>query len=209
VSAETHAKLRRAQDLLQHAIPGADVAAVFDQALDALLRHLEKTKFAAKVPRDRTTVRHTARLGQDVTSSDVQEPKANSPQATQSPGSDCPVPDEVVPEQVGGRRPQSARVGARSRRRKGSRYIPAAVRRAVWERDGGCCAFVGSNGQRCAERGRLEYHHRVPFAEGGKATIENLALACTAHNRYDAERFFGRDATLFTSHPLDTENGGP
>jgi hypothetical protein len=32
-----------------------------------------------------------------------------------------------------------------------SRHIPAAVRRAVWRRDGGCCAFVGTEG-RCGER---------------------------------------------------------
>ena len=33
-----------------------------------------------------------------------------------------------------------------------SRHIPAAVRRLVWTRDGGCCAFVGSHG-RCGETG--------------------------------------------------------
>src|SRR5258705_942519 len=33
-----------------------------------------------------------------------------------------------------------------------TRYIPAAIRRAVWERDNGQCTFVGSNGRRCATR---------------------------------------------------------
>jgi hypothetical protein len=40
----------------------------------------------------------------------------------------------------------------------GSRHIPAAVRRAVWARDGGQCAVVGAAG-RCTERGFLEFHH--------------------------------------------------
>jgi hypothetical protein len=40
-----------------------------------------------------------------------------------------------------------------------SRYIPANVKRNVWQRDGGQCAFVGTNG-RCAERGFLEFHDR-------------------------------------------------
>jgi hypothetical protein len=47
------------------------------------------------------------------------------------------------------------------------RHIPAAVRRAVWDRDCGQCTFVGSMG-RCAERGFLEYHHVVPFAEADR-----------------------------------------
>jgi hypothetical protein len=55
-----------------------------------------------------------------------------------------------------------------------SRYVPAPVRRAVWQRDGGRCAFVGSHG-RCREAGFLELHHVVPHAVGGKATADNLA----------------------------------
>jgi hypothetical protein len=46
ISGETHDKLRRAQDLLSHAVPDRDVAAVLDRALDALITQLEKRKFA-------------------------------------------------------------------------------------------------------------------------------------------------------------------
>ena len=70
------------------------------------------------------------------------------------------------------------------------RYVGAAVKRAVWERDQGRCAFVGAAG-RCTERGFLEYHHLVPHAEGGATTAENLELRCRAHNAYEAERWFG------------------
>ena len=49
-----------------------------------------------------------------------------------------------------------------------SRHIPAAVKRAVWRRDGGQCAFRGTRG-RCAETGFLEFHHVRPFAVGGEA----------------------------------------
>jgi hypothetical protein len=41
----THDKLRRAQELLGHAVPSGDVAQVLDRALDALLGRLEKRKF--------------------------------------------------------------------------------------------------------------------------------------------------------------------
>jgi hypothetical protein len=74
-----------------------------------------------------------------------------------------------------------------------SRHVPAAVKRAVWERDGGRCAFVGAAG-RCAETGFLEFHHVVPFAAGGETSVENLELRCRAHNAYEAEQYFG---TLF------------
>ena len=70
------------------------------------------------------------------------------------------------------------------------RHIPAAVKRAVWQRDGGRCAFQGSSG-RCTERGFLEYHHVVPFADRGATTADNLELRCRAHNGYEAQRWFG------------------
>ena len=73
-----------------------------------------------------------------------------------------------------------------------SRHLPAAVRRAVWLRDGGQCAFVGPDGHRCGERGFLELHHIVPFAAGGPNTVANIALRCAAHNRHEAVRDFGR-----------------
>jgi hypothetical protein len=71
-----------------------------------------------------------------------------------------------------------------------SRHVPAAVRRAVRSRDGGRCAFVGSNG-RCGEVAFLEFHHVVPFAAGGPTTTENLELRCRAHNAYEAALQFG------------------
>jgi hypothetical protein len=74
--------------------------------------------------------------------------------------------------------------------RSGSRYIPAEVRRAVWLRDGGRCAFVGSAGRRCGTRGFLQFHHVEPFAIGGSATPENIQLRCRAHNSYEAQLYF-------------------
>lgn len=71
-----------------------------------------------------------------------------------------------------------------------SRHIPAAVKREVWRRDGGHCAFKGEQG-RCTETGFLEFHHVVPFAEGGETTAANLELRCRAHNAYEAEQWFG------------------
>ena len=71
-----------------------------------------------------------------------------------------------------------------------SRDVPAFMRRLVGERDGYRCAFVGPEG-RCTETAGLQFHHRIPFAEGGLTTVDNLELRCPAHNRYEAERWFG------------------
>ena len=70
-----------------------------------------------------------------------------------------------------------------------SRHIPAAVKRDVWTRDGGRCAFVGNNG-RCTETGFLEFHHIRPYADGGETSVKNLELRCRSHNAYDAEKYF-------------------
>ena len=77
-----------------------------------------------------------------------------------------------------------------------TRHIPAAVRRMVWQRDQGRCAFVGATG-RCRETGLLEFHHVQPFAEGGPATAGNIQLRCRAHNLYEASLFFGDGADDF------------
>ena len=75
-----------------------------------------------------------------------------------------------------------------------SRQVPAAVRRAVHERDGGRCGYVDDSGRRCSERHRLEYHHRHPYGMGGGHTVKNIGLVCRTHNAYLAERDYGRDA---------------
>jgi hypothetical protein len=74
--------------------------------------------------------------------------------------------------------------------REGSRDIPAHVRRVVWKRDGGECAFDGRSG-RCTERRYLEWHHVRPFGHQGPATADNISLRCRAHNVYESELVFG------------------
>jgi len=72
----------------------------------------------------------------------------------------------------------------------GSRHIPSSVKREVWARDGGQCAFRGEN-RRCDETGFLEYHHVVPYADGGEAVATNIELRCRPHNACESERLFG------------------
>lgn len=73
----------------------------------------------------------------------------------------------------------------------GSRHVPAEVRRSVWQRDLGRCAFMSADGRRCGERGMLEFHHVEPYAAGGEATVANVELRCRKHNGYEARVVFG------------------
>jgi 5-methylcytosine-specific restriction endonuclease McrA len=60
VGEETHDKLRRAQALLGHAIPSGEIVEVIDRALELLVRHLEKRKFAATTAPRQSRTRATA-----------------------------------------------------------------------------------------------------------------------------------------------------
>lgn len=72
-----------------------------------------------------------------------------------------------------------------------ARHIPAAVRRAVWQRDGHRCTFIGPESRRCESRSFLELDHVLPVARGGRGTVDNLRVRCRAHNQLEAERVFG------------------
>ena len=64
------------------------------------------------------------------------------------------------------------------------RHIPAAVRRHIWQRDGGrCCYRDPLTGRRCASSHLLQIDHLLPVAEGGGPEPSNLVLRCFAHHR--------------------------
>ncbi|MEE9281443.1 MAG: hypothetical protein V3V67_14820, partial [Myxococcota bacterium] len=62
-----------------------------------------------------------------------------------------------------------------------SRHIPAEIKRAVYARDGGSCAFVGRSGRRCGVRDRLELHHLDPWARSASHSVTGIELRCQQH----------------------------
>ncbi|HLV19539.1 MAG TPA: HNH endonuclease signature motif containing protein, partial [Polyangiaceae bacterium] len=72
------------------------------------------------------------------------------------------------------------------------RHVSAAIRREVWARDAGRCAYTDHRGRRCPETGRLELHHREAHALGGPDSVDNLELRCPPHHLLAAEQDFGR-----------------
>ena len=86
-----------------------------------------------------------------------------------------------------------------------TRYVPAPVKRAVQRRDANRCTFVNKRGRRCAERHRLEFHHRRPFALGGGHSADNIVLMCRAHNGHLAEKDYGRAKMARYRHSIVSE----
>ena len=127
-------KLRIAQDLLRHRVPGGDLALIFERALDLLIERVKKERFASGC-RPRTQV------------------------ATK--------PAE-------------------------SRHVPAAIRREVYERDGGRCTFVDESGRRCPETGFLELDHVDGYARTYTHAVDAMRLLCHAHNQHAARLVYGR-----------------
>ena len=176
--------LRRAQELLGSRVPNGNLAIVCELALTELVAKLERRKFAkAKRPRhpNKPHVRATTKEATTPEPSALPHPCSNTP----------PAP----PPQTSGHR------------RFRSRYIPAAIKRTVAERDGYQCSFVAPNGQRCQKRQDLHYHHDEVFARGGPSSVENLRIVCAEHNCYYATRDFGAswiEHVIATKRPLSS-----
>jgi hypothetical protein len=57
-------------------------------------------------------------------------------------------------------------------------HVTAAVKRAVWARDGGKCQWPVDGGGVCGSTTRPEIDHVVPRGRGGPSTVENSRLIC-------------------------------
>ncbi|MEZ4226572.1 MAG: hypothetical protein R3B13_36835 [Polyangiaceae bacterium] len=154
--------LQEAQELLGPGENGHVVAEVHLRAMRLLVRELKKRKCAlVDEPRRTRASASTRRCGSD--DGDRSDPRLS----------------------VRG----DARAGGRVLEE--SRRLPAEVRRGVWQRDGGRCAFIDARGRRCRERSGLEFHHEIAFAKGGRHQTELVSLRCRAHNALAAEADFG------------------
>jgi hypothetical protein len=69
--------------------------------------------------------------------------------------------------------------------------IPAHVKRAVWERDRGCCQWKLESGGICGSTYQVEFDHLLARALGGLPTVENTRLLCRFHNQFAARQTFG------------------
>jgi hypothetical protein len=178
--------MNEALDFLSHEMRTRDVAELHARAMKALVAELRKKKCAeTDRPRAKSAPLEDATVQSRPEAESRNEPAESRPAPAEPP----PAGDDVAPLSAAPAR-QTARQAARAKR---TRYIAAAVRREVWDRDGGRCAYVDAEGRRCAETARLDVHHKFPHAKGGEQDAENLELRCRPHNDLAAEQDFGRE----------------
>jgi hypothetical protein len=168
-SEEYIALVEEAKALLAHALPRADLAEIHLRAIRTLVAELKKRKFA-------TPSRHTKR-DEVVSSPNDEELRHTAAPARSEPAShhaDSPEPHSVAPLKALAEPPRQRDLEPPRQR---ERHVPAAVRHAVFERDGNRCAYVDSRGEHCRETARLEFHHHIPSSTFGDARHPDSELA--------------------------------
>ncbi len=89
-----------------------------------------------------------------------------------------------------------------------TRQIPAAIKRAVHERDEGQCRYVDERGRRCAARDGLQFHHRHPFGFGGDHSVGNVALCAATQPPTGRDRLRATGDGSAPSVPADDRRAG-
>jgi hypothetical protein len=169
VSRRVLAKLDAARDALSHARPKATTEEIIETALDLLL--------AAHARRKGVATRR--RVGGARVGAVASGPVASPDEARA--GTAAAVQDALLTPSGP---PPAIELAATPFVEPGSAYaptppyVPAAVRSAVWQRDGGRCQWPVASGGVCGSTLRLEVDHLVPRALGGQSTIGNLRLLC-------------------------------
>jgi hypothetical protein len=207
-------KLGSARAGLSHALPTATTEQVLEAALDLLLERQTRRGSLVKRPRrvvasaaSRAAATVTSDPSASRTSAPVSNPVANpasdpaSDPASASPSAPAAYPTADLAlgsasSSAAAATPTSEPTPAAARGRvatdhRRSRFIPAAVERAVRLRDGDRCTFPLDAGGVCGSTWQVELDHLVPLALDGPTTVANLHCACRAHNRAAAEAELG------------------
>jgi hypothetical protein len=82
-------------------------------------------------------------------------------------------------------------------------YVPATLKRQVYQRASGCCEYCLVHQDDYDIRFHIE--HIIAIAQGGKTIYENLCLSCPRCNLYKGTNIAGADpvtgAPTFIFHP--------
>ena len=200
IDADCHQGLEQLRGLLSHVDPrmtiGQLVGRIVQEALD---RHDPRRPPRARGSRpaegDATpapAAKHQPdpEPGHAVTVQDAALPAAATPtaeraaQTTLTSARSPSRPRAADRRAAAGRKPTRAATPAAKPCASG-RAIPVAVKRQIWQRDGGRCSYVDrQTGRRCNSRHMIDIDHILPYALGGGADPGNLRLLCRIHHRH-------------------------
>ena len=108
-----------------------------------------------------------------------------------------PTPQEETDRRTGAVTKPTAATTPTPKPCAAGRAIPAAVRRQVWQRDGGRCSYLDRRtGRRCNSRHLIEIDHILPYALGGGADPGNLRLLCGARDNAESRSRRSHQARL-------------
>ncbi len=202
IDADCHQGLEQLRGLLSHVDPrmtiGQLVGRIVQEALDRhdpsrpprRARTGNRPATGDSTPAAAAKDHAAPEPGHAVTTNDASLPAAATPapEGTAQPTpSSAPAPNRQAATErqaAAGRKPAGAATPTAKPRASG-RAIPAAVRRQVWQRDGGRCSYVDrETGRRCNSRHLIEMDHILPYALGGSADPGNVRLLCEVHHRH-------------------------
>jgi hypothetical protein len=179
-------KLNRLRGLLAHKKPGASYGEIICEALDLAIGKLEPKK-----PKAKDFVKASFSATKGIVRQ--QSPRGVTLSSKIKPYEDFTKVSSVpLSKGLGG--PNSKNKKALSSSPKGIKpqqskkrvALSSAVKKIVWQRDGGLCV-------KCGSQHALEYDHVKPFSFGGSDAPENIFLKCRSCNQRAAIRKLGQE----------------
>jgi 5-methylcytosine-specific restriction endonuclease McrA len=201
--------VEEARALLSHDAPRATLDEIQLRAMRALVAELKRKKYAVTAQTKKPGRATAEPMNAGGSTAELEGAKTLEVGAQVQPEVEAQAHPQAQPKARARteREPESAHkseLESLNPRRRG-RYVPASVRRAVFERDEGRCTYADGRGRRCAETHGLELHHVTAFAHGGEHTEANLTLRCRSHNTLVAEQDFGRERVEFARSASEHE----
>jgi len=195
-STEFMSQLEEVQGLLAHKMPAATLSETMAEVMKLALAVLRKNKFKVSDSKEKAAVKEVSATAEHDKSHTSQGSVANGAEVSDAAEAFGSVGGSDAAEDSG-----TVSVSGAGN----SKYIPASVRRAVFQRDQGRCAAVNPRtGKICGSRHKLEIdHYPIPRAMGGPSTVENTRLTCRGCNRLHSVTQYGREkSTQFQSQSL-------
>jgi hypothetical protein len=174
--AELRELIERARALASHQLPNGDLASLMKLMVASFVKQEEKRRFGLGTRPRRASL--------EATSSGCEANTSGALEAAAPPGgaSVLPINREALTDATRATSPPLERR---------SRYVAVQVRREIYARDEGQCAFVSRDGRRCGARAFIQVDHVDPFARNGASDTTNLRLLCQSHNLLYARKCFG------------------